>query len=36
MVEGIKNAVSFVQSQGRAMTIAELRELRERIEQNHK
>ena len=36
MVEGIKNAVAFVQSQGRAMTIAELRELREKIEQNHK
>lgn len=36
MVEGIKKAVAFVQSQGRAMTIAELRELREKIEQNHK
>lgn len=36
MVEGIKNAVAFVQSQGRAMTIAEQRELREKIEQNHK
>lgn len=36
MVEGIKKAVAFVQSQGRAMTVAELRELREKIEQNHK
>lgn len=33
MVEGIKNAITFVQSQGRAMTSAELRE---KIKQNHK